>query len=212
MPCTITDYLSYYSSSLTAQGLQNQQVIAVPGSNGYRIKVSSAFRLLAQNPAVASMALKLGLVATTDSTGLWSLTLPYGDSTETHPATPSPQWSIVLPDGRVFTGVVPSVAGPLALDDLIGSNGWVLNTQVYVAAVTPGTLARGIATITGTDSATVNFASNFASSAYILKLTASLDSVTGAAVVPNYTNKSASGFTISMGGTYTGTVDWEASL
>jgi hypothetical protein len=211
MPCVISDYLSYYNSTLAAQGLQNQQVLAVPGANFYRIKVSSTFRVLGPNPGITSSVLKLGIIAVTDMSGLWSLTLPYGDATETHPSSPAPQWSIMLPDGRIFSGVVPSVAGPLALDDLITTYSWVLNTSVYVAPVTPGTLARGTAAFDAATTATVLLNPAFSSSAYVLTLTPSVDSGTGDVVDVGYSDKSTTGFTIHASASFSGTVDWQAA-
>lgn len=212
MSCTITDYLYYYSSTLTGQALINQQVWAIPGANYYRIKVAGSFRTLNVNPDQTSLPLRFGIVATTDSNGQFSLTLPYGDSTETHPASPEPRWSMLLPDGRVLTGIVPSVAGPLTLDDLLSSYGWSVSSAVYVAQATPGAIARGTASFSNSNSASILFAVPFAANSYIIKLTPSLDSVTNELPVVAYAAKTATGFDIKLSDAFNGTVDWEAAL
>lgn len=212
MSCTITDYLYYYSSTLTGQALTNQQVWAIPGADSYRIKVGGSFRTLNVNPDQTSLPLRFGIVATTDSNGQFSLTLPYGDSTETHPASPEPRWSILLPDGRVLTGIVPSVAGPLTLDDLLSSYGWSVSSAVYVAQATPGAIARGTASFSNSNSASILFSAPFAANSYILKLTPSLDSVTNELPVVAYAAKTTTGFDIKLSDAFNGTVDWEAAL
>lgn len=211
MPCTITDYLSYYDSSLGPQALPNQQVLAVPGADFYRVKISAAYRLLSLNPDITSAAYKFGIVATTDSNGMFSFSLPYA-TTETHPTVPSPQWSLVLPEGRLFSGVVPAVAGPLTVDTLITTYGWVEADSVYVAPVTAGRLARGTAVFSGGTVATVLLVPAFAASTYQIKLAPSLDSVTNQIPAVAWSEKSTSGFKINVSGQFTGSVDWEAVL
>lgn len=212
MSCVISDYLFYFSAALSGQALANQQIWAIPGADYYRIKVGGSFRVLNVNPDQTSLPLRFGIVATTDSNGLFSLTLPYGDSSETHPASPEPKWSILLPDGRVLTGIVPSVAGPLTLDDLLSSYGWSISSAVFVATATQGALARGTTTFSNSSSASIVFSTPFAASSYILKLTPSQDSVTDELPVVGYANKTTTGFDITLSDSFTGTVDWEAAL
>jgi uncharacterized membrane protein YeiH len=187
-------------------------VLAVPAADFYRLSISGSYRILNVNPNITTSASKFGIVAVTDAAGLFSITLPYGAS-ETHPTSPAPQWSIALPDGRVITGVVPSVAGPLTLDDLIQTYDWVLNTSIYVAPVTPGTLARGTVTFTASDAENVVFVGfAFASANYIITLTPSVDTDTGDPPAVAWSSKTTTGFTINTSGTFTGSVDWRAEL
>lgn len=212
MPCLIEDYLYYYNNSLTPVALAQRQVLAAPAADFYRLSISGSYRILNVNPNITSSASKFGIMAVTDAAGLFSITLPYGAS-ETHPTSPSPQWSIVLPDGRVLTGVVPSVAGPLTLDDLIQTYDWGFNTSIYVAPVTPGTLARGTVTFTASESESVVFVGfAFASANYIITLTPSIDTDTEDPPVVAWSAKTTTGFTINASGSFTGSVDWRAEL
>lgn len=211
MPCNITDKLTYYAPDLTPQPLANQQVLAVPGGDFYRIKVSGVYRMLSLNPDITSSGFKFGISTLTDSNGEFSLSLPYA-ATETHPTQPTPQWSLVLPDGRIISGVVPSDTGPLVIDTLITTYGWVVNDAVYVAPVTAGRLARGTASFSGAKTATVLLEPPFAASSYQIKLTPSLDSVTGQVAEVAWSSKSTSGFTINVSDSFSGSVDWEATL
>ena len=210
MACQIQDTFQYYNNALTGVPLQNQQILAVPAANFYRISITSAYRMIAQNPAITTAAYKYGIVATTSSSGVWSITLPYGAS-ETLPATPDPTWMIIFPDGRIIQGVVPSVAGPITVNALLQTYAWTQIDAVYTQPLTPGALAEGVATITADTTAAIVFATAFASTPRI-QLTASLDTVTSAAVTANYSSLSNTGFTINMGGTFTGTVCWSARL
>lgn len=212
MSCAITDYLYFFDANLAPQALANQQIWAIPGADYYRIKVGGAFRIVNVNPEQVSPPLRYGVVTTTDAAGLFSLTLPYGDSSETHPASPEPKWSLLLPDGRVLTGIVPAVAGPLTLDDLLSTYGWVISSAVYVAQNAQGALARGTAMFTASSSATVLFTFPFAAATYVVKLTPSLDTNTNDLPVVGYTNKTTTGFEIKLSDAFTGTVDWEAAL
>lgn len=211
MPCQISDYLYYYSSALTPVALANQTIVAVPGADFYRLDVGGDYRLLGVNPNIPSSALKFGIAATTDAAGLWSITLPYGAG-ETHPASPEPQWSIVFPDGRVASGVVPSAAGPVSIDDLLTSYGWTLNSAVYVAPATQGALARGTAVFSAATTATILLDPPMLTSAYGIRLAASVDSVTGEVPVVGWSAKTTTGFQINTSGSFSGSVDWEAVL
>lgn len=212
MPCEITDNLYYYSNSLTPVALTQQTVLAIPAADFYRISVASNYRILGANPNITTAAYKFGIVTLTNGSGEFTLTLPYG-ATETKPTSPAAEWSIVLPDGRVVTGVVPSDAGPLTIDDLISSHGWEFNTSVYVAIPTPGTLIRGTAVFTAASSAAVTFGgAPLASSAYIIKLTPSIDTDTSEPPAVGWSSKTTTGFTINVSGVFTGSVDWEVNL
>lgn len=211
MPCTITDKLAYYAPDLTPQPLANRQVLAVPGGDFYRIKVAGTYRLLNLNPDITSASHKFGISTLTDSNGEFSLVLPYA-ATETHPTQPVPQWSLVLPDGRLLSGAIPSDAGPLELDTLITTYGWVMSDAVYVAPTTAGRLARGTASFSGAKTATVLFVPTFAAASYQIKLSPSLDAVTGQVPEVAWSAKSTSGFTINVSDSLSGSVDWEATL
>ena len=210
MPCLITDFLQYYSNELVPVALEGQRIIAIPSSDFMRIPITSVPRILGVNPDIENVALRFGIIATTDNTGAFSFTLPY--AADTLPASPVQEWSLLFPDGRVCSGAVPSIAGPVTLNTLILTYGWRFNTSVYVAPVTAGTLARGVATITADTTATVLFVAPFSSTAYVIKLTCSLDDTTGDTMTASYTNKTTAGFDIVTAGEFTGTVDWEASL
>ncbi len=208
--CQIADIFQYYSSSLVGVPLQSQQILAVPAANFYRITVSAAYRMMAQNPNITSAAYKYGIVTSTASNGTWSVSLPYGVGS-TLPDSPEPEWMIVFPDGRIIKGVVPSVAGPVTVNDLLATYSWTQIDAIYTQPLTPGELAEGVATITADDTATIVFASPFVSTPRI-QLTSSLDSVTSAVVTVNYTSASSTGFTIKLGGISTCTVNWSARL
>lgn len=210
MPCLITDNYQYYDNLLTPVPLPSQTILAIPSADYMRIPISAVPRLLGVNPDITALALRYGIVAITDGTGEFNFTLPY--AADTLPASPVPEWTLLFPDGRMFTGAVPSVAGPLTVNDLIESHGWVPSNSVYVSPVTPGQLARGSAPISAGTTATVTFVSPFASNAYVITLTCSIDSVTGDTMTANYDNKTTTGFDIITAGEFTGTVDWEARL
>lgn len=210
MSCQIQDTFQYYSNALVGVPLQNQQILAVPAANFYRISITSTYRMIAQNPAITTAAYKYGIVASTSSAGVWSITLPYG-SGETLPATPDPTWMIIFPDGRIIQGVVPSVAGPITVNSLLQTYSWTQLDAVYTQPLTPGALAEGVATITADTTATIVFATAFASAPRVT-VSASLDSVTSGVVPVAFSAVSTSGFTINMGGTFTGTVNWSARL
>lgn len=210
MPCVITDFYQYYDNTLTPVPLPNQTIIAVPSADFMRIPISAVPRILGVNPDITNNALRFGIVATTDNTGEFSFTLPYG--ADTLPDLPVQKWTLLFPDGRMVTGEVPSVAGPLTINTLISTYDWVWSSSVYVAPTTAGQLARGSATITADTTASVVFVAPFASTSYVIKLTCSVDSVTGDTMTANYSNKTTTGFDIETAGEFTGTVDWEASL
>lgn len=211
MPCLIEDYLYYYSNALSAVALANQLVLAVPAAVYYRLSISGTYRILGQNPNITTAAYKFGIVAMTDAAGQYSITLPYGAS-ETKPTTPSPKWSLVFPDGRIITGVVPADAGPLTIDALMSTYSWVDSNAVFVEPVTAGRLARGSASFSAARTATIVFTSSFAASTYTIKLTPSLDSVTNQVPEVGYSSKSTTGFVINVSDAFSGTVDWEAVL
>jgi len=210
MPCVITDLYQYYDNTLTPVPLTSQTILAIPSADYMRIPVSAVPRILGVNPDITNTALRFGIVATTDNTGEYSFTLPY--AADTLPDSPLQKWTILFPDGRMVSGAVPSVAGPLTINDLIASYDWAWSASVYVAPVTQGQLARGVATITADTTATVLFVAPFSSTAYVIKLTCSLDDTTEDTMTASYTNKTTTGFDIVTAGEFTGTVDWEASL
>ena len=210
MPCVITDFYQYYDNTLTPVPRPNETIIAVPSADFMRIPISAVPRILGVNPDITNNALRFGIVATTDNTGEFSFTLPYG--ADTLPDLPVQKWTLLFPDGRMVTGAVPSVAGPLTINTLISTYDWVWSSSVYVAPTTAGQLARGSATITADTTASVVFVAPFASTSYVIKLTCSVDSVTGDTMTANYSNKTTTGFDIETAGEFTGTVDWEASL
>lgn len=210
--CTITDRVGYWSAAGSFTGTENALVYAVPDASYRRLDVSGTYRPLGVNPNIATAAYQRGRVSPTDSNGEFSFALPYSASA-TKPTTPAAKWTIVLPSGDQWTGEVPSVAGPLTLDDLASTYGWTQANAVYVAPVTAGVLARGTASFSAAEYRDVVFVGGgFSSSAYQLKLTPSVDSVTGNVPGFAYESKTASGFRIRMAGEFTGFVDWEASL
>jgi hypothetical protein len=213
MPCDIKISVGYRTNTGSFTGLPNLSVIAVPSANTQTYSYAGTWREnVVSNPGiVGNAALNHGQIAVTDVNGECTHTLPYS-SGETHPASPEARWSLLFPDGQILSGEVPSVAGPLRVDDLVQTYGWSWSSSVYVAPVTPGTLARGIASFTGASSSvTILFSSPFVSSGYGLKLAPSYDAATEPKVY--YSNKSATGFDIVVSDSaYVGTVDWEATL
>ena len=184
----------------------------MPDSNTRRFPdAGGTYRTLGLNPNIDSAALKRAVMATTDSNGEFTFELPYSASAA-HPATPSAVWTIILPSGDQWYGAVPSVAGPLTIDDLVQTYSWVSSSAAYIAPVTPGTLAVGTATFSVAVTATIVFSAVFASSAYRIKLTPSVDSVTGNVPVVAFEDKTTTGFVIRSSGSFSGTVDWEAAL
>lgn len=214
MPCTITDKLGYRAPDGTFTPLPNQQVIASPGSPDYRVSYGGTYRpLIGQNPNITSAALKYGTIAQTDASGQYSFTLPYGAG-ETNPAVPELKWSIVFPDGSILTGSVPSTAGPVTVDDLLGSYGWVWASQVYVAPVTAGVFAKGTAVFSGgSTTATIVFLSPFVDNTYQIELTPSTDTNDGTIPRVAWANKTTTGFDVVIDTSgYVGAVDYEAQL
>lgn len=212
MACTITDTYGYRAAGGTLVGKANMTIYAIPSSNTTTISYAGTFRpMTAINPLISGpSANQRGVTTTTDANGSFTIVLPYL-STETHPST-GVKWTIIFPDGQGVAGEVPAVAGPLKIDDLIQAHGWAWMSQVYVAPVTPGTLARGSSAFTGaSDTVSIVFGTAFASSGYIVKLAASYDSNTN--TIAWYSGKTTTGFDIKVSdAAYVGTVDWEAVL
>lgn len=208
--CTITDKYGYFAADGTFTGVQNVAVYAVPDASWRTVDVSGTYRTLGVNPNITTAAYQRGRVTTTDSSGQYSFALPYPAAE--HPASPAATWTIVLPSGDMWSGAVPAVAGPLTLDDLRTTHSWVQVNAVYVAPVTPGTLARGTATFSSATSATVVFGTAFALNTYQIQLTPSVDSSTGNVPAVAWGSKTTTGFTITTSGAFSGSVDWEAVL
>lgn len=215
MPAQIQDSYGYRAPDGTFTGLSGQQVIAVPSSPNLTVDYSGTWRPLnGLNPnVVGSTVFKYGTVASTDASGVWSITLPYADP-ETHPSTPPARWSLVFPDGSILSGVVPSDAGPLAVDDLIADHGWTWASQVYVAPVTAGVFAKGTAVFSGgSATATIVFLSPFVLNTYQLTLAPSTDTNDGTIPRVGWSDKTTSGFTVAVDTSdFTGQVDWQAQL
>lgn len=213
MPAELSDTYSFRAPDGSIVGLENQQIVAVPSSPTLTTDVGGTwYPLNARNPNLSgSAAYKYGVLATTDSLGVWSITLPYG-ATETHPATPAARWSLVFPDGSVLTGVVPSVAGPLSVDDLVETYEWTWASQVYVAPVTEGTYAKGTVSFSASSTASVVFLTPFAANTYQIELTPSVDSGDGTLPRVGWNNKTTTGFDVATDGSFTGQVDWSAQL
>lgn len=209
--CEITDRVGYFSPTGTFIGQENQLVYAVPDASWRAVDASgSVYRPLGINPNITTEAYQRGRVATTDSNGEFTFNLPYPAAE--HPASPTPIWTIVLPSGDQWEGIVPAVAGPLTLDDLRTTYSWVQANSIYVAPVTPGTLVRGIATFTAAATVSILFSVPFTAATYNIKLTPSVDSGTGTVPVVGFDNQTTTGFDIVTTGVFTGTVCWEAVL
>lgn len=214
MACTISDKYGYRTASGTVTGVASHIVLAVPDRSTYIFDVGGTWTPnTALNPDInGSLALRRGQTVTTDSAGDWSITLPY--PAETEPATPDPKWSLLFSDGSVLTGVVPAVAGPVDIHTLVATYGWTWDASIYVAPVTGGVLAEGIATFSGASSTvSVLFATAFATNAYRITLGSSIDTNTSEPMLVSYTNKTTTGFDlVAKDPTYVGTCDWSARL
>lgn len=209
--CTITDRVGYFAAGGTFTGVQSQLVYAVPDASWRTVDAgSSVYRPLGANPNITTAAYQRGRVATTDSNGEFTFALPYPAAE--HPATPAAYWTIVLPSGDQWYGAVPSAAGPFTIDDLRTTYSWVQTNSVYVAPTTAGTFVRGTATFTAASSVAIVFGAAFASAAYQIQLTPSVDSSTATAPGVGFSAKSTTGFTINTTGIFTGQVDWAAQL
>lgn len=209
MPCTITDKLQYYSAANVPGGLSGLTMLAVPASNTVFELVGGAYRLLSKGP-VTPDSYSYGRSTLTASDGTFTFVLPY--STETHPLSPPLIWNLVFPDGRILSGVVPAVAGPLLLDDLVITYGWIWTAAATYVSPGNGVFAKGSAPFSAQESIVINFTTPFTSSTYEITLTPSIDSVTSAIPVTGYSNKTMNGFTINTSGSFTGSVDWVAQL
>lgn len=208
--CEIQDAVGAWSAAGTFTGTPGLIVYAIPDASWRTYDVSGTYRPLGINTAISVAAYQRGRTATTDASGVWSHFLPY--PTSTYPTTPAPVWSIVLPSGDIWSGEVPAVAGPLTLKTLEQTYNWAQTGSIYVAPVTPGTLAEGIATFTAATTAAILFSTPFASDTYRITLTPSVDSVTGNIPAVGYASKTTSGYTITSTGVFTGKVDWTAKL
>lgn len=208
MPCTITDYIQSYSNMNTASGLAGLQLVAVPSSNTLFELIGGNYRFFSKNPNIATDAYSYGRTTATAGDGSFTFVLPY--STETHPLSPPAVWNIVLPDGRIFSGIVPAVAGPLSFDTLAGTYGWIWTAAATYISPGNGVFAKGSAPFSAQDNIVINFSTPFSSSTYEITLTPSLD--LGSLSIPAvaYSNKTMNGFTINTSGSYTGSVDWVA--
>jgi len=208
--CQIQDAYGYWAAAGTFTGVENAIVYAVPDASWRTYDVSGTYRPLGANPDILTAAYQRGRRTATTTGGVWSFSLPY--STSSYPTTPTAEWSIVLPTGDIWTGVVPAVAGPLTIKELEESHGWTPSGTVEVAPVTPGTLIRGTATFAAATTVSVLFSVPFASSAYNIKLSPSADTVSGGIPVVAWTNRTTSGFDIVASGVTTCSVCYEAVL
>jgi hypothetical protein len=214
MACTISDKYGYRTANGTVTGVASHIVLAVPDRSTYIFDVGGTWTPnTTLNPNInGSLALRRGQTVTTDSAGDWSITLPY--PAETEPATPDPKWSLLFSDGSVLTGVVPAVANPVDIHTLVATYGWTWDASIYVAPVTGGVLAEGIATFSGAGfTVSVMFATPFATNAYRITLGSSTDASTAEPMLVSYTNKTTTGFDlVAKDPTYVGTCDWSARL
>ncbi len=208
MPCTITDNLQFYTNANVAVPLAGQIVLAVPSSNTTFELVGGSYRFLSINPAITTAPYFYGRTSTTDSSGTFTFVLPY--ASESHPSSPAQEWNIVLPDGRIVTGQVPAVAGPLLIDDLVTTYGWVWTSDAVIVNPGNGVFAKGSAPFSAQDNIVINFTTPFTTATYEITLTPSLDSVTDSIPTVAYSSKSMNGFTINTSGEFTGFVDWVA--
>lgn len=215
MSTDLSDVYGYRSPGGILVGIPGAQIFAVPADPLVTVSYAGTWRPLnGLNPNVFSGGpLRYGVVIVTDPTGAWSVTLP-SSTTEVSPAAPALVWNLIFPDGSILSGTVPDVAGPLDLKTLVLTYGWRWASKIYVAPVTPGTLARGTATFAGgAATAAIIFAAPFADSTYGIKLTPSADLGDGTIPRVAWMNKSKTGFTITTDtGAFSGYVDWEAAL
>lgn len=210
MPALIQDYLYAYGNDLTPIPLPSQKLYAVPSSSLMRISVSGTYRVLSDNPNIVNQAFTKGMVATTDINGQFSFSLPYG-ATETKPVN-SP-FTIVFPDNRYLSGIVPSVAGPISLSDLVDTYAWEWTEGITYIAPSSGVEARGSALFVGGISSNVIFTTPMASTSYQISFSSSVDSVT-AGFTPGifWSDKTTTGFVINTTTEFNGNVDWSAKL
>lgn len=215
MACTISDLYGYRDNTGVNVGLVSLPIVAVPSSSTLIFAYAGTWKPNnVNNPLIlGNESLSHGVETVTGALGAWSIVLPYA-ATETQPSSPLAKWSLLFPDGSILTGVVPSVAGPLTVYDLVNTHGWAWSSQVYVAPVTAGASAKGTASFTGaSDTVSIVFATYFVSATYQIYLGASVDSVTGAPLSASYNNKTTSGFDIVVANaTDQGLVDWKAEL
>lgn len=214
MPCIISDIYGYRNPAGSLVPLSGQIVTAIPDSPNRFADYAGDFRPLAGlNPTISgSVAFRYGMQTQTDLSGAWSFTLP--DATETYPNDPPPKWTIALPDGSMLVGVVPTLAGPISTKELVESHGWGWVSQVYIAPITQGSYARGTAVFTGSGTdVQIIFLSNFPSSEFLVTHSPGIDTNTGLIPSVGHSNKSTSGFTLSVNDPgFVGQVDWEAKL
>lgn len=212
---TITDKVGYRSAAGALVGLASLQVYAIPSSTAQTYSYSGTWRPnVGPNPnIVGNPGLSHGEVAVTNSVGEFTLVLPDA-SAETHPVSPEAQWTLLFPDGQMLTGVVPAAAGPFGVDDLVQTYGWRWSSSIYAAPVTPGSVARGVVSFSGSsNSATVLFVPAMAASDYLITLASSVDTNTDEPMEVSFKNVSTSGFDIiAKDAAYVGTVRWSATL
>ena len=216
MPCILTDTYGYRSSAGSLVGLASQTILAVPSSPLLSVDYAGDWHPLnGINPLVTGgPPYQYGVSTTTDGTGEWSLTLPYG-ATETEPVSPLARWTILFPDQNAIFGVVPDDAGPLSVRDLIHDHGWEWVNNIYISPVTSGTFAKGTATFSGgSATATILFVGGgFASNAYQVQLTPSTDTNDGSIPRVGWASKTTTGFTINLDTADASvSVDWQAQL
>lgn len=208
--CEITDTVNYWAADGTIVGIANARVYAVPGSSASRYdNGSGVYRTLGVNPLIETLAYQRGRLAITDGSGSFTFDLPQMSST--HPSTPDPYWTIVLPSGDQWYGVVPDAAGPFTIDDLATTYDWIQTNTVYVQPTTQGAFSKGLASFTAQTTVSVVFATAYDTTDYEISLTPSVNALTDMPPVSwSYTNKSTTGFDILIGEDFTGTVDWTA--
>ncbi len=214
MPCTITDKIGYRTAAGVHNPQSNLPVYAVPGLSALTFDTGGTYRPnAARNPLiVGNPALDHGQIAITDGSGQFSLSLPY--ATETHPSSPEPYWTILFPDGQMVSGVVPSAAGPLLIDDLIESHGWAWSSSIYVVPVSPGAKARGVASFTGSSArVSILFSPSFASAPAEITIASSIDANTGEPMSVSCDLVTTTGFDlVAKDAAYVGLVYWTASV
>lgn len=210
--CIITDRCVYWAPNGSIIAIENAPVYAIPDSTARRYDDGiGTYRTLGVNPEIITVGWERGRRALTDGTGTFSFSLPQSVGS-THPADPEAIWTIVLPSGDQWFGVVPAVAGPLTIDQLVETYGWTQTNTIYTQPTTQGAFTKGIVTFVNANTQTVLFLDEYDIDSYIIKLTPSINALTGNPLerAPSYTNKSTTGFDIVLGEDFTGTIDWVA--
>jgi hypothetical protein len=138
MSLTITDYLDAFSAAGSHIPMPRGLITATPSAIPIFLKNASGGWDSIENPQPTAIS---------DSTGKWSLVLPWPSET-TLQGGGAITWQITMPDGTVWAGTPPEgIAGPLTIYTLRTSYSWTLISGPAATTSAAGALVGASTTV-----------------------------------------------------------------